>query len=98
MPQAVHGTGVAGVPSMRAVRRHNPLKAMRAAAVLAAVGLGVGVSACDREQRSFRVPPSAAETPAAAPALDPIRPGGGPTTGPTTRPATLARLTNEPFR
>ena len=79
---------------MSAARCLNPF---RVAVVLAAVG--AGAAACDREKRSFRVPPSAAETPAGVPVLDPIRPGDDTTTTrPGKPPANLSRLTNEPFK
>src|SRR4051794_39886957 len=72
----------------------------RIATILIAAGGLAFLPSCKREERSFHVPPSAAEAPSDVPAMDSVRPGpaGEPLrVGPTTGPSDLPVLSNEPY-
>ena len=73
---------------------------MRRIATILIAACGFALTSCKREERSFRVPPSAAEAPANVPALDSVRPGPAGEalpTSPTTVPSDLPVLSTEPL-
>jgi len=70
----------------------------RAVASCVATALLGGAASCKREQRSFRVPPPAAQLSEAVPSNDPLRPGPVmQATDSTTVAVSMSRLTSEPY-
>src|SRR4051794_24859530 len=64
-----------------------------------ALAIVLSGTSCKREERSFRVPPPAADPPIAVSAKDDVRPfGGGEGTPPTTYRTDVTRMQHEPYR